>query len=396
LVPQRSTKPQNRLCLFLGFLCLLVANFAVASGQIDPIRERGVHTLYGDIRVETEPGDDSKKPLSLEVQLYIIGGTLIGRQNVGANGRYRFMELRNGEYDVVVLSENLEVARVRVRVESVYKTDFRQDITLEARTDRAANRAATISASDVYERTSANKSLFAKAQKAVDEKKYDEAMDLFSRLLAVDAKDFQAWTELGTVQLMRNQIEEAEKDYRRAIQERPTFTLALLNLGRVLSAQKKFEEAGRAYERLAADYPKAKNVQYAHGRFLLVSNEQERAVEAFRREIENDPKRLQARLLIADTLLRRREFAEGLPYAEQAVALSPRLALAHYLLGSLLLGTGDATRGKRIFFAGGCSSCHEPRLHYALSQAYERAGRKDDARRALATFARLKGQSEKH
>ena len=223
---------------------LLVPSFcAVAAAQVDPIRERGVHTLYGDIRVETEPGDDSKKPLSLEVQLYIIGGTLIGRQNVGANGRYRFMELRNGEYDVVVLSENLEVARVRVRVESVYKTDFRQDITLEARTDRLANRAATISASDVYERTSANKSLFAKAQKAVDEKKYDEAMDLFDRLLAADAKDFQAWTELGTVQLMRNSIEEAEKDYRRAIQERPTFTLALLNLGRVLSARKNFEEA---------------------------------------------------------------------------------------------------------------------------------------------------------
>ncbi len=223
---------------------LLVLSFcAVATAQIDPIRERGVHTLYGDIRVETEPGSDSKKPLSLEVQLYIIGGTLIGRQTVGANGRYRFMELRNGEYDVVVLSENLEVARVRVRVESVYKTDFRQDITLEARTDRVANRAATISASDVYERTPANKSLFAKAQKAVDEKKYDEAMDLFDRLLAADAKDFQAWTELGTVQLMRNSIEEAEKDYRRAIQERPTFTLALLNLGRVLSAQKRYEEA---------------------------------------------------------------------------------------------------------------------------------------------------------
>ncbi|MEN3328661.1 MAG: hypothetical protein V7638_3468 [Acidobacteriota bacterium] len=227
-----------------AIILLLVLSFcAVATAQVDPIRERGVHTLFGDIKVEAEPGDDSKKPLSLEVQLYIIGGTLIGRQNVGANGRYRFMELRNGEYDVVVLSENLEVARVRVRVESVYKNDFRQDITLEARTDRVANRAATISASDVYERTSANKSLFARAQKAVDEKKYDEAMNLFSRLVAADAKDFQAWTELGTVELIRNHIEEAETAYRHAIQERPTFTLALLNLGRVLSAQKKFEEA---------------------------------------------------------------------------------------------------------------------------------------------------------
>ena len=68
-------------------------------------------------------------------------------------------------------------------------------------------------------------------------------MDLFTRLLAADEKDFQAWTELGTVQLMKNNVDEAEKDYRRAIQARPTFMLALLNLGRVLSLQKKYEAA---------------------------------------------------------------------------------------------------------------------------------------------------------
>jgi predicted Zn-dependent protease len=121
------------------------------------------------------------------------------------------MELRNGEYDVVVLSENAEVARVRVRVDAVYKNDFRQDITLEARANRRTSKAATVAASDVYERTAANKTLFEKSQKAVDEKKYDEALDLLGRLVAADAKDFQAWTELGTVQLLHNNFEEAEK-----------------------------------------------------------------------------------------------------------------------------------------------------------------------------------------
>ena len=250
----------------------------MASGQIDPIRDRGVHTLFGDIKVETEPGDESKKPLTLEVQLYIINGTLIGRQNVGANGRYRFMELKNGEYDVVVLSENLEVARVRVRVESALKTDFRQDITLVARVDHRANKAATISAADVYERTPANKSLFAKAQKAVDEKKYDEAMDLFTRLLAADAKDFQAWTELGTVQLMRNNLDEAEKDYRRAIQERPTFTLALLNLGRLLSAQKKFEAAIEPLEEAVKASPTSADANFLLGEAYLQIKKGSKAV----------------------------------------------------------------------------------------------------------------------
>src|SRR5262245_13943176 len=55
---------------------LLVPTFcSVVVAQIEPMRERGPHTLYGDIRVETEPGNESLKPLSLEVQLYIINGT---------------------------------------------------------------------------------------------------------------------------------------------------------------------------------------------------------------------------------------------------------------------------------------------------------------------------------
>ena len=257
---------------------LIPAFCAVVAAQIDPIRERGVQTLYGDIKVDTQPGSESQKPLSLEVQLYIINGTLIGRQTVSANGRYRFTELRNGEYDVVVLSENHEIARVRVRVESVYKNDFQQDITLEARADHRTTKAATVSVSDLYERTGANKSLFEKAEKAVDEKKYPEALDLLGQLVAADGKDFQAWTELGTVQLMSNNFDEAEKAYRRAIQERPTFTLALLNLGRLLSAQKKFEAAIEPLDQGVKSSPTSADANFLLGEAYLQLKKGSKAV----------------------------------------------------------------------------------------------------------------------
>ncbi len=262
----------------LWIVFFVLAFCSTAAAQVDPIRERGVHTLYGDIKVETDPGDESAKPLSLEIQLYIINGTLIGRQNVAANGRYRFMDLRNGEYDLVVMSENVEVTRVRVRVESVYKNDFRQDITLEARSNRSANRATTVSASDLYERTGANKSLFEKAQKAVDAKKYDEALDLLGRLVAADTKDFQAWTEMGTVQLMRNSPVEAEKAYRRALQERPTFTLALLNLGRLLSAQNQFEAAIEPLSEAVKLSPASADANYLLGEAYLQIKKGSKAV----------------------------------------------------------------------------------------------------------------------
>ena len=157
-----------------------------------------------------------------------------------------------------------------------------------------------------------------------------------------------------------------------------------------LAAQKKFAQAQGEYERLAAEFPQAQNVHYAYGRFLLVSNDDEKAVAALRREIENSEKHLLARLLIADTRLRRREFDAGLPFAEEAVKLSPRLPLGRFLLGSLLLGAGQTARAVAELETAAQLMPDEPKIFYALSNAYGRAGRKREAERALATFARLK------
>jgi len=284
---------------------LLVLTFcSVVAAQLEAIRDRGPHTLYGDIKVEAEKGNESVKPLSLEVQLYSINGTIIGRSTVTVPGRYRFMDLSNGEYDVVVMSENTEVARVRVRVQAVYKNDFRQDITLEARTDHRANKAATVSATDVYERTGPNKSLFEKSQKAVDEKKYDEALDLLGRIVAADAKDFQAWTELGTVQLLRNNFDEAEKNYRHAIEERPTFTLALLNLGRLLSIEKKFEAA----------------------------------IDPLTEAIKSSPTSADANLLLGEAYLQIKKGSKAVPYLTEAAKLGK--PDAHLRLAALYNGAG--------------------------------------------------------
>jgi predicted Zn-dependent protease len=156
-----------------------------------------------------------------------------------------------------------------------------------------------------------------------------------------------------------------------------------------LAAQKKFDEALSEYDRLATDFPNIPNVQYAHGRFLLLSNQDEKAIEAFKREIGNDPKHLLSHLRIADTKLRFRDAHGGLPYAEEAVKLRPQLPLGHYLLGSLLLETGQTVRAITELETAQRLMPREPKIYFALGRAYARANRKQDAERARATFTRL-------
>ena len=161
-----------------------------------------------------------------------------------------------------------------------------------------------------------------------------------------------------------------------------------------LAAQKKFDEALSEYDRLATDFPKAQGVQYSYGRFLLVSNQDEKAIAAFKREIENTPNHLPARLWIADTKFRIKDFAGGLPYAEEAAKLYPKVPLAHLLLGLLLLDTGQTARAITELKTAQRSLPDEPKIYFALGRAYARAGRKADADRARATFTRLNKQIE--
>ncbi len=203
----------------------------------------GAHTLYGDIKVDESEGTGVTR-LSYDVILYTLSGIAIGRQTVTSGGRYRFNNLPSGVYDLVVESENTEITRLRVELVSPLATDLRQDISLELRSSvGSAAKAASVSVEDYYKRTPANQKLFEKAQAATDKKKYMEAVGLFNELLANDPKDFQGWTELGTVYLIEQKPTEAEKAYANAIDIRPRFFLGLMNLGRLRMMQKNFEGA---------------------------------------------------------------------------------------------------------------------------------------------------------
>jgi len=64
------------------------------------------------------------------------------------------------------------------------------------------------------------------------------------------------------------------------------------------------------------------------------------AVTAFQEEIAKSPQSVPARLQIAAARYRT-DSAAGLPYAREAAKLQPQLPFGHYLLGLLLLDTGD-------------------------------------------------------
>ena len=261
------------------FFLLVISTFAQGGG----------HILYGDMKV-----DESKAPgatrLSYDVILYNLSRQIVARQTVTSNGRYRFNNLNSGVYDLVVESENVEVARIRVELVAPLAIDIRQDINLELRpTDISTSKPSSISAEDFYQRTSANQKLFEKAQAATDSKKYPEAIGLFNELLTTDPKDFQAWTELGTVYLLEDKLTDAEKAYSNAIETRPGFFLGLMNLARLRMMEKDYEGAVEPLTAAVNVRPTSADANYYLGEAYLQIKKGSKAVGYLNQAIKLDP-----------------------------------------------------------------------------------------------------------
>ncbi|MDQ2855058.1 MAG: tetratricopeptide repeat protein [Acidobacteriota bacterium] len=276
----------NRLVLFLT---VLLAAFYAPELRA---QRGGQSVIYGDVTVKEDTAPGSKAN-SYEINLYAraSGGAVVARQTVSANGRYRFNNLLDGDYEIVVLFENNEVTRISVQVNApIYPTDVRQDIALEwkAINSRPA-KPASVTAEDSYSRTPPNQKIFDKAQAATDNKKYDESIVFLKQLVTGDPNDFQAWTELGTVFLIEKNLSEAEKAYLKSTEVRPKFFLALMNLGRVRLMQQKYDDAIPILTRAVEVRATSADANYYLGEAYLQIKKGSKAVPYLYEALKLDP-----------------------------------------------------------------------------------------------------------
>src|SRR5215210_6053562 len=145
--------PPLQLCARALLLFVLLAFLAL------PAMSQSGYTLWGDVKV-----DDSKAenpgPSSLTIVLYDQSTRIVGRQTIGGRGRYRFTNLRAGEYDLAIETTAGEITRQRLIITGT-TSDIRQDFEFEwrERPGGRSNTAGVISAADFYSRSAANNSL---------------------------------------------------------------------------------------------------------------------------------------------------------------------------------------------------------------------------------------------
>src|SRR5688500_20410115 len=107
---------------------------------------------------------------------------------VSSRGRYRFTNLKEGEYEIVAEVDGREIGRLsQIRIGGMTLSNspygYQNDMDFRLRAG-GAQPAVTgvISAADVYDRPASTKALFAKAEEAVAKKKLDQAATLLKQV----------------------------------------------------------------------------------------------------------------------------------------------------------------------------------------------------------------------
>lgn len=252
------------LALILALVAIhLGGSLAAAQGLV----------IFGDVRVTSEDNAIVSKEVTLILRRVPDGE--ISRQMVSSRGRYRFSNLREGEYEILVESDGNEIGRltqIRIGGMTLSSSPYGYQNDLEFRLRAGAAQPAgggVISAADVYERPESTRATFIKAEEAVAKKKFDQAATLLKQVVETDNADFQAWTALGTVYFAQEKLGAAEEAYKHAVAVKPESPRAHFNLGRLLSSQKKCDLAIESLTKSVELQPTSGDANYLLGECYL-------------------------------------------------------------------------------------------------------------------------------
>jgi tetratricopeptide (TPR) repeat protein len=276
------------------FLCLAVLAAVLlpssAFSQVQTIFSPDVTvTLYGTLTITAQQGVNL--PGALFIVLYRTDKSVFGRLPVTNHGTYQFFKVNNGDWEIVIEAESSELVRIPFQINFTRNTELRKDLELEWREKPSSTspRRGAISAKDIYTRRPENETLMNQALAANGKKNYGEAVKLLKKVVDSDVKDFEAWTELGTVLFTQGNRSEAEKAFKRALEERPSYPVALLNFGKLQFDQKDYEASIQTLSQLISAHPESAEAHRFLGEAYLQIKKGSKAVPELEEAARLDP-----------------------------------------------------------------------------------------------------------
>jgi len=159
--------------------------------------------------------------------------------------------------------------------------------------------------------------------KALDEKRYPEAVQSLTQAIAADPKDYSLHFNLALAYSLMGKNAEAIPEYKKTLELKPDLYQAELNLGISLLREKQPAEAARYLSSATAANPKEYRANYYLAAALLGTGDFVKSEGAYLAALAIDPKSPDAELGLAHALAGENKLEDAAAHFKKAAELNP-------------------------------------------------------------------------
>lgn len=275
-----------KVVLPVFFLCLL--SLTLVFGQDDETRQAsGLPMKIGENLANTNRanlsgkinlrGLDPNQPRPFIFVQVLYNGVMIERRQATESGNYFFQSVPRENVTIAIEINGAEVGRQQLLPSQI--GSIRQDFDVNLlQGQNSEKKAGVVSARSPYPRSAENEKRFEMAMSAAKDKQRKDAIKILKQIVENDKKDFVAWSELGTMYLLDENVAEAEIAYNTSLEQNPDYIVALLNLGRLYIAEKQAEKAITVLSKAVETEPTSADAQHLLGEAYLSNKKGSKAV----------------------------------------------------------------------------------------------------------------------
>jgi tetratricopeptide (TPR) repeat protein len=196
----------------------------------------------------------------------------------------------------------------------------------------------------------------------------------------------------GVALVRSGRAEEAERVFSRLLAGNADWPELNVLLAQANASQGDFNTAVELLEQALDLDPEVAEAHGTLGEIYMRKGELEKAEQELRLELLSHPGDTRTMFTLATVLDMAREQTEAMTILRALLDLDPKLGKGRYLLGKVLLAQGSLEDALEQLEASVGLMPEDANAHYQLGQAYQKLGRRDEARKEFDIFRQLKSE----
>ena len=158
----------------------------------------------------------------------------------------------------------------------------------------------------------------------------------------------EAWNNLGMIAAQQGNLEEAIEDFEKSVALRPRYAVALLNIGNVYRRQHSYAKAQDCLERALELQPDDPEINYSLGMLYAQQNQMQPASEYLQRAVNLRPNYPEALNNLGVLFVRGQDYAKAEEQFELGIRVAPNFDQSYLNLARLYVMRNDKEKAKGV------------------------------------------------